>query len=632
MKPPPATEQPEQQPNSGTDIRQEEGETTMTMINSSISISKETEEEFAAVSLNEALDNNKPSLSSSISLILEEEQEPNAKAVKADTPLPWGPLLIVLFIFLADSFNQTTLGPYISDMIIHMGLVPDGDKRKVGRYSGLLATCYYVAQFFSAYFWGMASDRYGRRPILLCGIIGASISSLMFGLSSSFWWALMSRSLYGILNGNLGVYKTYLAEISDKSNQARVFTYMAVTFSVGSIIGPLLSGLTSDPLKQYAVLSRVLPQFLISLLTKFPFLLPNFIMSLMSIVSFFFGLYYLKETNQRVLSRRVQQQQQQQEKEQEEDDLELQEEGETTNKQIEQEEENIDEEQESLPNSTLKTVVVDHGEGDNGEEGEDVDGADDKTDDLSLFKQKEKKSLSTVMTKPKYVRWFGTVKQKLKFENEIFQSYAPLATVALYAVYGFVGTVFNELMPLWLVLKVEDGGLGFVQRQIGIMNAVSFVFLLLWSLIFVPRIIKRFGCLITIRSAIILGAAPIALTPAVNFVASYRILTWACLIFVYVWRHSAFQAVFASLTIMSNNSVSPLNMGQLNGISQSSVALTRAIGPVVGTSLFSLLLSVGVFPLNVYFMYFVLTGLFLSLLLVTIRLPKTIDTPKEELK
>lgn len=45
--------------------------------------------------------------------------------------------------------------------------------------------------------WGKISDRYGRRPVLLTGLIGNSISSCLFGLSKNLWWAVASRALCG---------------------------------------------------------------------------------------------------------------------------------------------------------------------------------------------------------------------------------------------------------------------------------------------------------------------------------------------------------------------------------------------------------------------------------------------------
>lgn len=47
------------------------------------------------------------------------------------------------------------------------------------------------------------------------GLIGTAISACLFGFSYNFWLAIVSRFLWGLLNGNIGVAKTYMGEILD---------------------------------------------------------------------------------------------------------------------------------------------------------------------------------------------------------------------------------------------------------------------------------------------------------------------------------------------------------------------------------------------------------------------------------
>lgn len=52
-----------------------------------------------------------------------------------------------------------------------------------------------------SFFWGWISDRKGRRPILLVGLIGTFVSVLMFGFAVNFPMALAARFTAGLLNG-----------------------------------------------------------------------------------------------------------------------------------------------------------------------------------------------------------------------------------------------------------------------------------------------------------------------------------------------------------------------------------------------------------------------------------------------
>jgi MFS family permease len=81
--------------------------------------------------------------------------------------------------------------------------------------------------------WGTLSDRYGRKYIIIFGVVGAALGLLIFGLSKSYWQAILGRVLSGALSGNLGVLKSFLAEITDDTNRGEGFSYMSLAFAIG---------------------------------------------------------------------------------------------------------------------------------------------------------------------------------------------------------------------------------------------------------------------------------------------------------------------------------------------------------------------------------------------------------------
>jgi MFS family permease len=104
---------------------------------------------------------------------------------------------------------------------------------------------------FRSFFLGYVSDMKGRRPIMLLGLAGNAItfvfacmnfdsfnfdpfffvgfSSAAFGVSSNLAWALITRGLNGLINGNTGVVKSYVREITDDTNQARAYSIRSGT-------------------------------------------------------------------------------------------------------------------------------------------------------------------------------------------------------------------------------------------------------------------------------------------------------------------------------------------------------------------------------------------------------------------
>ncbi|CAO3654534.1 unnamed protein product [Mucor fragilis] len=147
--------------------------------------------------------------------------------------------------------------------------------------------------------WGRVSDRYGRRPVLLTGLIGNTISSCMFGLSKSLWWAIGARALCGIMNGNSGVARSMVSEITDNTNKAKAFSIFGFCWGAGMITGPALGGYLAKPVEQFPGLfgDSVF-------LAKYPYFLPCFVSSCGSLVGFVIGYFYLKESNPNVLADR----------------------------------------------------------------------------------------------------------------------------------------------------------------------------------------------------------------------------------------------------------------------------------------------------------------------------------------
>jgi MFS family permease len=65
-----------------------------------------------------------------------------------------------------------------------------GDDANASFYTGLLVSAFTVAEACTTMTWGTVSDYYGRKPVILMGLAGTALSSLIFGFSTSFWVAL----------------------------------------------------------------------------------------------------------------------------------------------------------------------------------------------------------------------------------------------------------------------------------------------------------------------------------------------------------------------------------------------------------------------------------------------------------
>jgi DHA1 family multidrug resistance protein-like MFS transporter len=112
-----------------------------------------------------------------------------------------------------------------------------------GNDLGLLVATYAAMEFLFAPIWGSLSDRVGRKPILVVGVLGNGLSLLLFGLSSRLWMLFAARALSGILAS--ATFPVALAYVSDHtSDKARGggIGMLGAAMGLGVILGPGIGG------------------------------------------------------------------------------------------------------------------------------------------------------------------------------------------------------------------------------------------------------------------------------------------------------------------------------------------------------------------------------------------------------
>jgi len=116
-----------------------------------------------------------------------------------------------------------------------------------GTELGLLVASYALMRLIFAPLWGSISDRVGRKPVLIIGILGYGITMALFGLVTQLWMLFVVRSLAGILSSATS--PTTLAYISDstaESDRGRGMGILGAAVGLGTILGPGLGGLMGE--------------------------------------------------------------------------------------------------------------------------------------------------------------------------------------------------------------------------------------------------------------------------------------------------------------------------------------------------------------------------------------------------
>ena len=206
--------------------------------------------------------------------------EGNKKAVR-------GQLLILFLVTFIDMIGFGIVIPFLTYLVDD--LATEGGIEAVGLWVGLVMTAYPMAQFLSAPLWGGLSDRIGRRPILMIGLVGNTFCFALFGLAPTLFIAIAARFLAGFFNGNIAVARAYIGDISRPEQMASRMGLIGASFGLGFTFGPFIGGELSAPAERWEIFQG-------TLLETYPYLLPCLVASALSIVSLLLARTRLPES------------------------------------------------------------------------------------------------------------------------------------------------------------------------------------------------------------------------------------------------------------------------------------------------------------------------------------------------
>ncbi|MCH8048577.1 MFS transporter [Patescibacteria group bacterium] len=108
---------------------------------------------------------------------------------------------------------------------------------------GMLAGSFALAQLLSSPFWGILSDRFGRKPIILLGLLGLSLSFLVFAFAANLAALFISRFVQGLFSGAvMPSSRAYIADVTSKENRIKSMGRIGGAIALGVIFGPAIGG------------------------------------------------------------------------------------------------------------------------------------------------------------------------------------------------------------------------------------------------------------------------------------------------------------------------------------------------------------------------------------------------------
>lgn len=137
-----------------------------------------------------------------------------------------------------------------------------------------IVTAYLLCESAMVPIAGKMSDRYGRKPLFMIGLVLFGLGSVLSGLSGSMEMLIVSRGVQGLGGGIImPVAMASVADFYGPEDRGKVQGMLGAVFGIGSGIGPLVGGAICEYIDWHWVFYINIPFILICLgltLSRFP--------------------------------------------------------------------------------------------------------------------------------------------------------------------------------------------------------------------------------------------------------------------------------------------------------------------------------------------------------------------------
>jgi DHA1 family multidrug resistance protein-like MFS transporter len=109
---------------------------------------------------------------------------------------------------------------------------------------GLLVAISPLIQLVASPVWGGMSDRHGRKPVLVVGLLGYGISMVLFGLATQLWMLFVARGVGALLSAaTMPTTMAYISDCTSEQDRGGGMGVLGAATGLGMVLGPALGGL-----------------------------------------------------------------------------------------------------------------------------------------------------------------------------------------------------------------------------------------------------------------------------------------------------------------------------------------------------------------------------------------------------
>lgn len=116
---------------------------------------------------------------------------------------------------------------------------------------GMMFSVFSLCQLIASPILGMASDRIGRRPVLIFSQLGSVTGYLILAAATAVNWAnplhgllmvYVSRIIDGFSGGNISTAQAYVSDVTPAKDRAKAMGVLGAAFGIGFAFGPAIGG------------------------------------------------------------------------------------------------------------------------------------------------------------------------------------------------------------------------------------------------------------------------------------------------------------------------------------------------------------------------------------------------------
>ncbi|MEU5843382.1 MFS transporter [Rhodococcus sp. NPDC047139] len=117
-------------------------------------------------------------------------------------------------------------------------------------FAGMALTAFAVGNALVLIKSGKLSDRFGRRPFVLSGLIVCGVSTILMGFTENMVWFLITSIVAGMGSGlaNPSQQAAVADVVGSKARGGPVLAAFQMTADIGAVIGPIAAGFLADRL------------------------------------------------------------------------------------------------------------------------------------------------------------------------------------------------------------------------------------------------------------------------------------------------------------------------------------------------------------------------------------------------